>query len=433
MGILKSYNESNLIDKRFGPGQNPDSSLPRFIESKIDDTARISKLMASKQGVKFIANNALLQKEQIRNTLSNSAGGNLFQRVKTAAVDQFKNATQLVASTLAQVPVNGTGTHFVHKFRTDTYLQPAQGDVEPTALQGFLGRGGVEGAQTVLAGGTVEGQVEERLVKVKTFKTPQKYTQTQYYRDNNISQKFKIGYAVSGSINPVDEINLSDTTGITSREHSDLAVLRFQVIYPEQDKVENIQFRSYITSFSDNFSGNWAGYQYMGRGENFYTYQGFDRGISLGFKIFAQTGKEMKPLYKKMQLLASTTAPTYSPQGLMRGTLVKMTVGGYLTSTPGFIESVNFTVSQDDQWDIGSAFTDDLSLPMSLDCSVSFKPIHGFIPQTGTTDQFIAEGLGQEVPLPNDRTVVPTTTQEMVPISTITAPPDDINSIRIPV
>ena len=454
MGILKSYNESKLIDSRFGPGQNPDSSLPQSIESKIDDTARIGKLLTQKQGLKFITNNAILEKEQIKNKLNKAAGGTLLQRVKNAAVDQLKSTAQLIGSTLAQVPVNGTGTHFVHKFRTDTYLQPGQQDDNITGFQRFFGRGGVEGAQAVIHGNNVEGTAPQNLqaeldeelkedrsghnqipINLKDKKPVKQYTQSQYYRDNRISTKYNLGFATSGSINPSDAINLSNTfdvSGITTREQSDLAVLRFEVIYPEENIREYIQFRSYITSFADNFSGNWNGGSYLGRGEGVYTYQGFDRGISLGFKIFAQTGQEMKPLYKKIQLLASTTAPTYSEDGFMRGTLVRMTVGGYLKRVPGFIESVNYTINQDDQWDVGSTFTDNLSLPMSLDCSVNFKPIHTFTPETGTKDQFIAKGLGQEPADRNDRTQAPTTIQEMVDINTITAPDDDINDLRIP-
>ncbi len=430
MGILKSYNESKLTDSRFGPGQNPDSSLPQSIESKIDDTARIGKLLTQKQGLKFITNNAILEKEQIKNKLNKAAGGTLLQRVKNAAVDQLKSTAQLVGSTLAQVPVNGTGTHFVHKFRTDTYLQPGQQDDDTTGFQRFFGRGGVEGAQAVIHGNNVEGKVfsqleaqftenatiqfvgargdvderkEERQenksgnnqipLKLNT-KRIKKYKETAPDKVNAFSRQYKFGDPRSGSLDPSDQINLSP---IDQDEYSypDLAVLKFEIIYPEQDTRQNMQFRSYITSFSDNFTGTWNGGSYLGRGEGVYTYQGFDRGISLGFKIFAQSGQEMKPLYKKIQLLASTTAPTYSEDGFMRGTLVRMTVGGYLKRVPGFIETVNYTVNQDDQWDIGSEYTDSLSLPMSLDCSINFKPIHTFTPETGIRDKFIAKGLGQ--------------------------------------
>lgn len=451
MGILKSYNESKLIDSRFGPGQNPDSSLPQSIESKIDDTARIGKLLTQKQGLKFIANNAILEKEQIKNKLNKAAGGTLLQRVKNAAVDQLKSTAQLIGSTLAQVPVNGTGTHFVHKFRTDTYLQPGQQEDGITAFQNFFGRGGVEGAQAVIHGNDVEGKAPQNLhlelgetpvrdrsghdqipLKLKDKAPIKKYTQSKFYKDNRISTKYNLGFAVSGSINPSDEINLSDTVGRFPgeevKEKKDLAVLRFQVIYPESDTREYIQFRSYITSFADNFSGNWNGGSYLGRGEGVYTYQGFDRGISLGFKIFAQSGQEMKPLYKKIQLLASTTAPTYSEDGFMRGTLVRMTVGGYLDKVPGFIESVNYTVNQDDQWDLGSAYTNGLSLPMSLDCSINFKPIHTFTPETGTRDRFIAKQLGVEPSQVESELFGPILSQDAINSGV----PNNIADIRIP-
>ena len=96
----------------------------------------------------------------------------------------------------------------------------------------------------------------------------------------------------------------------------------------------------------------------------------------------------MKPLYRKMVYLASATAPTYGTSGLMRGTLARLTVGSYLDQIPGVITSVKFTVDNNVPWEIAmgqpeGVETDVQVLPMVLDCSISFKPIHDFAPQTG--------------------------------------------------
>jgi hypothetical protein len=120
------------------------------------------------------------------------------------------------------------------------------------------------------------------------------------------------------------------------------------------------------------------------------TYDGFSRDISLGFKIAASTRAEMEPLYRKMVYLASTTAPTYATsENFMRGTFVRLTVGSYLYEVPGVITSVDYKWQTDYPWEIafqnpeGGTDDDMQELPHVMDCSISFKPIHDFIPQTG--------------------------------------------------
>ena len=102
----------------------------------------------------------------------------------------------------------------------------------------------------------------------------------------------------------------------------------------------------------------------------------------------------MKPLYRKMVFLASSTAPTYGGQGFMRGTLARLTVGSYFSQLPGVITSVKYSLIQDMPWEISmqnpEAGTDDdmQELPMGLQCSVSYKVIHDFAPQTGLYHYF---------------------------------------------
>jgi hypothetical protein len=53
-----------------------------------------------------------------------------------------------------------------------------------------------------------------------------------------------------------------------------------------------MNFRSYIDSFSDSYSADWKAQSYMGRGEKFYKYGGFDRSISLAFTVVSQMKKK---------------------------------------------------------------------------------------------------------------------------------------------
>ena len=149
-----------------------------------------------------------------------------------------------------------------------------------------------------------------------------------------------------------------------------------------------MNFRAFLGPISDAYNANWNSFQYLGRGENFYTYGGFTRQISLSWTVAAQSKQELIPMYKKLNYLASTLAPDYSPNGYMRGNLVQLTIGGYLFEQPGFITGLTYEMGEDSPWEIGIGVT-----PGSEDGTVkeltqiirvtgfSFTPIQRFIPR----------------------------------------------------
>jgi hypothetical protein len=74
----------------------------------------------------------------------------------------------------------------------------------------------------------------------------------------------------------------------------------------------------------------------------------------------------------------------------MRGTLTKITVGDYIYELPGVLNSVNYTWNQDYPWEIAMLEPENTGednfeqeLPMVMDCSIDFTPIHTFTPTTG--------------------------------------------------
>jgi len=162
---------------------------------------------------------------------------------------------------------------------------------------------------------------------------------------------------------------------------------KFSIINPDEDDNINLYFRAFLSNFSDSYQGSWNNTKYLGRAEDFYTYQGFSRTINLGFKAAAFSRRELEPIFKKLVMLASTTAPTYSNNnGFMRGTLVTTTVGDYIVDQPGFISSVDYSWQTDYPWEVKLSGIEDFGvqqLPHVLDVSLSFTPIHRFSVQTG--------------------------------------------------
>jgi hypothetical protein len=161
-----------------------------------------------------------------------------------------------------------------------------------------------------------------------------------------------------------------------------------------------INFRAYIEGLSDAYKAEWGTQKYMGRGENFYFYNGFDREISFKFQVPVLSKYEQKSVYSKLNYLASLCAPDYSQGGFMRGNIIKLTIGDYLIDVPGIFSGVTYTINDEAGWDIardnkgqlitGSSGLNDPNsdtagwiMPRLIDISgFSFKPIHNFIPKT---------------------------------------------------
>jgi hypothetical protein len=133
----------------------------------------------------------------------------------------------------------------------------------------------------------------------------------------------------------------------------DMIKFCFEVIDNDSvTKTSPIHFRAYVTDFSDNIGADWNGQKYMGRGENFYTYQGFTREVSFKLTVAAQSKQEMMPLYQKLNFLASSLHPDYNSDGFMRGNLHKLTIGEWFYRTPGILKSMNVSIDNEYPWEI---------------------------------------------------------------------------------
>ena len=152
-----------------------------------------------------------------------------------------------------------------------------------------------------------------------------------------------------------------------------------------------MHFRAFINSFDDKYSADWGSTQYVGRADKFHNYKGFERSISMGWTVYAQSKAELAPMYKKLNLLASSLAPTYSSGGFMQGNLARLTVGGYLYNQLGIIKSISYTIPTESTWEIGiddgGGYDNSVKeLPHMINVTgFDFVPIENTVPQCGLT------------------------------------------------
>ena len=195
----------------------------------------------------------------------------------------------------------------------------------------------------------------------------------------------------NNKVGPLDKINalpIYRSQWATTEDNlkNDLVKFRIAAIDGGEPNFKNfMHFRAFLDSFSDSYTGDWGSTKYLGRGENFYNYTGFNRTISLSWTVAAQSKEELIPMYKKLNYLASNLAPDYSESGYMRGPLMQMTVGGYLYEQVGFFTSLTYEIPSESPWEIG--INDNggedrtvKELPHIIKVQASFTPIHDFVP-----------------------------------------------------
>jgi len=216
-----------------------------------------------------------------------------------------------------------------------------------------------------------------------------------YVEGANANDSF-IPYGAA-SPNSYDKITVlplysSETAGINPNNiGNDLVKFRIGVINNDSPSQKTyIHFRAFLDQISDQYTSDWDPTQYIGRGEKFYTYKGFDRKVSLSWTVAAQSKAELIPMYKKLNYLASVCAPDYSGNGYMRGNIITLTIGGYFYEQPGLITGFSYEMNEENAtWEIG--ITDDTivqsdssvkELPHLIKVTgFNFIPIHKFVPR----------------------------------------------------
>lgn len=202
------------------------------------------------------------------------------------------------------------------------------------------------------------------------------------------------GVDVLNALNPF-YYNAAETTPWTAGGYDTKDIIKFTFECMSNDNPDYaiaLMFRAFLDGqISDTNQAEYNTFKYQGRGETFRTYQGFTRTIGFTFKVAAQSRDEIKPLYTKLNALTSQVYPDYSPQSnLLRGSVVRLTIGDYLYRVPGFIETVGITVDNTNTpWEIQlyKDETDVAQLPHFVTVACTFLPILDILPARVTLER----------------------------------------------
>ena len=146
-----------------------------------------------------------------------------------------------------------------------------------------------------------------------------------------------------------------------------------------QDSTKIIQFRSTISGLTETYSPSYTNIKYPGRADQGYVYDTFERTLSFNFKIHANSRREMKTMWLKIQELAKLTLPEYSG-GAYSGQIVFFRLGDIwgegTNGIPSVITSLTYTYDDEYSWDLNSDGKLG-ELPMGIDAAISLTILPG--------------------------------------------------------
>jgi hypothetical protein len=158
----------------------------------------------------------------------------------------------------------------------------------------------------------------------------------------------------------------------------DIIPFNITILNPTNLSLKTLTFRAYIDSLSDAYSADWKAQTYMGVGEKFWKYNSFGREIGFELSVVAENPDHLDDMYRNLNILAGSIAPTYTKQGYMAGNIHKITLGNYLINQYGIVTGLSYNLVEDSTWDI----TPGKQLPKYITVSgIKFTPIHNFRPE----------------------------------------------------
>ena len=183
------------------------------------------------------------------------------------------------------------------------------------------------------------------------------------YSQFNVDKRVNFSSAGKIGAKRVDWTNLSksspDNTDrwdkVTANEIGNSALNDLVHMFFYTEGGDKLQFRGTANGITETFSPSWNAQKYTGRADKAYMYSEFERTLSFNFKAYATSRVEMKPMWQKLQRLATFTMPEYSEESY-NGKIVYFRLGslygGGQVGVPSLITSLTYTVSDDVSWDI---------------------------------------------------------------------------------
>lgn len=356
------------------------------VNARADDFVRMSKLLTSYQGAKFLANQALLRS-------SNFQGADR-ESIAKKAIETAQDVSSVTASILSQVVVNGTGTHFLtNEFAAQMGKTP------------YFTNNGNAATQAKFGGRVSVTRAGNKLLTDEGMKAAQSM-ESMVYNDDFHSYVVPKNKALAQDDPNREGVFLEDGTtedsNLSKIVNKDTLPVIFSVV---RGTHSTLPFRGFVQGINDSFSANWNTVEYVGRNEPLYIYNNTTRTLGFTLQVPIFSNKDTKRTYQRVNALMSYMYGRYGNsgaedrnskgtggvvQGLNQGTVLRIRVGDYFRGY-GIMTSLSHAIAQEVPWSGTSAFqgnrrlTDsadrDLILPQVLTLTLAFNIIHHTRPE----------------------------------------------------
>jgi hypothetical protein len=150
-----------------------------------------------------------------------------------------------------------------------------------------------------------------------------------------------------------------------------------------------VPFRATIHGLNEQHSADWEDVKYIGRADRLFIYKGFTRDLNVNFKVYANSPKELVPMWERLSYLVGLTRPSkYTARAIVtnRNTrsrteesvddfgetvtteipetetngresrfiyppMITFRIGDMYVDQPAVISSVNITIPDDANWE----------------------------------------------------------------------------------
>ena len=120
-----------------------------------------------------------------------------------------------------------------------------------------------------------------------------------------------------------------------------------------------IPFRAAIKGITESSNASWDELPFIGRADKVYSYGGFTRNLSLGFKIVISSLAELAPTWQRLNYLTTLVKPSNYTVSKFAGEsnrfmvppMVMLTVGDMYKEQPVLIQTCTTTIPDDATWE----------------------------------------------------------------------------------
>ena len=124
---------------------------------------------------------------------------------------------------------------------------------------------------------------------------------------------------------------------------------------------ETVHFRGTITGLSETVSPSWDSNKFAGNPFSFYTYIQVERNVTFNFTIYPMNSNELVNNWTKIEFLTSLTYPLgYQGDdwGSVSAPIVYFTMGDLYKDKESFIESLQYTIPDNSNWQLDGTMKD---------------------------------------------------------------------------